>query len=76
MSDERIGRAAVRRMSWRILPLIGLGYGIAYMDRVNISFASVLHRRSAAVGVAAIVLATRHVRRSTRAVIPAVVSTA
>jgi ACS family tartrate transporter-like MFS transporter len=27
-------------MSWRILPLIGIGYGIAYMDRINISFAA------------------------------------
>jgi MFS transporter, ACS family, tartrate transporter len=39
-SDEQIGRAAVRKASWRLLPLIGLGYLIAYMDRVNISFAS------------------------------------
>jgi MFS transporter, ACS family, tartrate transporter len=27
-------------MSWRLLPLIGLGYCIAYIDRVNISFAA------------------------------------
>jgi len=39
-SDDQIGRAAVSKASWRLLPLIGLGYGIAYMDRVNISFAS------------------------------------
>ena len=39
-SDEQIGRAAMSKASWRLLPLIGLGYGIAYMDRVNISFAS------------------------------------
>jgi MFS transporter, ACS family, tartrate transporter len=38
--DEQIGRSAIRKASWRLLPLIGLGYGIAYMDRVNISFAS------------------------------------
>jgi ACS family tartrate transporter-like MFS transporter len=38
--DEQTGRAAVSKASWRLLPLIGLGYGIAYMDRVNISFAS------------------------------------
>ena len=36
----QIGRSAIRKASWRLLPLIGLGYGIAYMDRVNISFAS------------------------------------
>src|SRR6266849_6355065 len=39
-SHEQVGRAAVSKASWRLLPLIGLGYGIAYMDRVNISFAS------------------------------------
>jgi len=39
-SDEEIGRSALRKASWRLLPLIGLGYGVAYMDRVNISFAS------------------------------------
>ncbi len=38
-SDE-IGRVALTKASWRLLPLIGLGYGIAYMDRVNISFAA------------------------------------
>src|SRR5882724_9652280 len=38
--EEAVGRTAVSKASWRLLPLIGLGYGIAYMDRVNISFAS------------------------------------
>jgi ACS family tartrate transporter-like MFS transporter len=38
--DDDAGRTALRKASWRLLPLIGLGYGIAYMDRVNISFAS------------------------------------
>ena len=28
------------RRAWRLLPLLGLGYGVAYMDRVNISFAA------------------------------------
>ena len=31
---------ALAKVSWRLLPLIGLGYGVAYMDRVNISFAA------------------------------------
>lgn len=34
------GRSALSKASWRLLPLIGLGYGIAYMDRANISFAA------------------------------------
>jgi ACS family tartrate transporter-like MFS transporter len=35
----------VRKASWRLLPLIALGYGMAYMDRVNISFASLQMNR-------------------------------
>jgi ACS family tartrate transporter-like MFS transporter len=31
---------AVTKAGWRILPLLGIGYLIAYMDRVNVSFAS------------------------------------
>lgn len=38
--DAAVGRAALRKASLRLLPLIGLGYGIAYMDRVNVSFAA------------------------------------
>jgi ACS family tartrate transporter-like MFS transporter len=34
------GRGVLAKISWRILPLLGLGYGVAYMDRVNISFAA------------------------------------
>jgi ACS family tartrate transporter-like MFS transporter len=37
---DAVGREALRKISWRLLPLIGLGYAVAYMDRVNISFAS------------------------------------
>ncbi len=40
ISDESIGRSAIRKASLRLVPLIGLGYGLAYMDRINISFAS------------------------------------
>lgn len=43
--DAAIGRAALRKASWRLLPLIGLGYGIAYMDRLNISFAALQMNR-------------------------------
>jgi ACS family tartrate transporter-like MFS transporter len=35
-----VGRSALAKVSWRLLPLLGLGYGISYMDRVNISFAA------------------------------------
>ncbi|MDB5481161.1 MAG: transporter, family, tartrate transporter [Caulobacteraceae bacterium] len=35
-----VGRSALAKASWRLLPLLGVGYGVAYMDRVNISFAA------------------------------------
>jgi ACS family tartrate transporter-like MFS transporter len=39
-SDDSVGRSAVRKAGWRLLPLVALGYGTAYMDRANISYAS------------------------------------
>ncbi len=44
-SAPAIGRAAMRKATWRLIPLIALGYGTAYMDRVNISFASLQMNR-------------------------------
>jgi len=38
---EGVERSAMRKAAWRLLPMIGLGYMIAYIDRVNISFAAV-----------------------------------
>ena len=38
--EETVGRSALRKASLRLLPLIAVGYGIAYMDRVNVSFAA------------------------------------
>ncbi|MFZ0630649.1 MAG: MFS transporter [Acidobacteriaceae bacterium] len=56
--DEAIGRSALRKASVRLLPLIGVGYGIAYMDRVNVSFAALqmnqqLHFSAAVFGLGA-----------------------
>jgi len=42
---KRVGEAAMRKASLRLLPLIGIGYGLAYMDRINISFASLQMNR-------------------------------
>jgi ACS family tartrate transporter-like MFS transporter len=39
-NEASLGRGALAKVSWRLLPLLGLGYGVAYMDRVNISFAA------------------------------------
>lgn len=47
------GRSALAKASWRLLPLIALGYGVSYMDRVNISFAAV--RMNADLGFSATV---------------------
>ncbi len=33
-------RRAVSKAGWRILPLLAVGYLFAYIDRVNVSFAS------------------------------------
>ena len=38
---SQTARSAIAKASWRIIPLLGLGYLVAYMDRVNIGFASV-----------------------------------
>src|SRR5215472_13638404 len=39
-ADRALLESALRKASWRLLPLLGLGYLVAYMDRVNISFAA------------------------------------
>src|SRR3974390_3235254 len=40
-----IGRSALRKASLRLIPLIGIAYGVAYTDRVNISFAALQMNR-------------------------------
>lgn len=40
-----VGRSAQRKASFRLIPLLSVGYGLAYMDRVNISFASLQMNR-------------------------------
>jgi MFS transporter, ACS family, tartrate transporter len=44
-ADAALERSAYRKASLRLLPLIALGYGAAYIDRVNISFASLQMNR-------------------------------
>ena len=39
-SDVAIGASAQRKAAIRLLPIIAIGYGLAYMDRINISFAA------------------------------------
>ena len=40
LENETIGHSAMRKATWHLIPLIALGYGVAYMDRVNIGFAA------------------------------------
>ncbi len=44
-SDAAIGASATRKAALHLIPLIALGYGAAYMDRVNISFAALQMNR-------------------------------
>jgi len=44
-SADSITQSALRKATWRLIPLIALGYGCAYMDRINISFASLQMNR-------------------------------
>ncbi len=39
-SDSRQLKSALAKAGWRILPLLTIGYLFAYIDRVNVSFAS------------------------------------
>lgn len=57
-ADETIGASAQRKAALRLLPVIAIGYGMAYMDRINISFASLrmnadLHFSATVYGVGA-----------------------
>ncbi|MFZ0302395.1 MAG: MFS transporter [Terracidiphilus sp.] len=42
---KRIGESALRKAGLRLIPVIGVGYGLAFMDRINISFASLQMNR-------------------------------
>lgn len=44
-TEEDVRRSALRKASVRLLPLIGLGYGIAFTDRANVSFAALQMNR-------------------------------
>src|ERR1700733_8542545 len=44
-ANATIGASAMRKATRHLIPLIALGYGAAYMDRVNISFAALQMNR-------------------------------
>jgi ACS family tartrate transporter-like MFS transporter len=39
------GERTLRKAAWRLIPLLAIGYAIAYMDRVNLGFASLQMNR-------------------------------
>ncbi|QHN05176.1 MFS transporter [Granulicella sp. WH15] len=43
--QDAVAARALRKATLRLIPLIALGYGTAYMDRVNISFAALQMNR-------------------------------
>jgi ACS family tartrate transporter-like MFS transporter len=43
--NNALAASTQRKASLRLLPVIGVGYGLAYIDRVNISFASLQMNR-------------------------------
>ena len=40
VTDDAVGKSAMNKAFWRILPLVGLAYLCAYIDRVNVGFAA------------------------------------
>jgi ACS family tartrate transporter-like MFS transporter len=40
LAELSIARSAMSKASWRILPMLGLGYLIATIERFNVSFAA------------------------------------
>jgi ACS family tartrate transporter-like MFS transporter len=45
MPQRELANSALRKAAWRLIPLIALGYGTAYMDRVNVSYAALQMNR-------------------------------
>jgi len=43
--QDAIGKSAQRKAGLRLLPVIAIGYGLAYIDRLNLSFASLQMNR-------------------------------
>ena len=45
LAATEIGKLTARKMIWRLIPLLSVGYAIAYIDRINISFAALQMNR-------------------------------
>jgi ACS family tartrate transporter-like MFS transporter len=40
MNENAVGRAALRKVAWRLIPFLGMLYFFAFLDRVNVGFAA------------------------------------
>jgi ACS family tartrate transporter-like MFS transporter len=41
LDHQAIGRRTLHKAAWRIIPLLSVCYAVAFMDRINISFAAI-----------------------------------
>ncbi len=39
-AEEAVGLSAMRKATWRLIPILGIGYGLAFMDRASVSYAA------------------------------------
>ena len=44
-SEEALGRRVLRKVAWRLIPLLALLYIFNILDRVNVGFAALTCRR-------------------------------
>jgi len=45
LPSDAAGARTLRKAGWRLIPLLAIGYAIAYMDRVNVGFAALQMNR-------------------------------
>jgi hypothetical protein len=50
---QTVERRTIRKISWRLLPLIVIIYFVAYIDRTNVSFAALTMTPTSSAGVPA-----------------------
>lgn len=50
---DPLAQATLRRVTWRLLPLLMLGYFISFIDRANVGFAALQMNRDIGLGAAA-----------------------
>ena len=51
--EDALMQRVVRRVIWRLVPFLGLAYVVAYLDRINVSFAALQMNRDLQLGAVA-----------------------